>query len=107
MEIKNDSMCSNEVRKAGLLLVKAAELGMDVTGYGELAVNNSFGNVYLWLEDYSFSLYIGLGSDRVIACWSSSEDGREEFYPLEDCTSLDTLEDWAAYCQREDERIHA
>jgi hypothetical protein len=55
MEIRNNSMCSNEVRKAGLLLAKAAELGMDVTGYGEIAVNNSSGNVYIWLEDYAFS----------------------------------------------------
>ena len=107
MEIRNNSMCSNEVRKAGLLLAKAAELGMDVTGYGEIAVNNSSGNVYLWLEDYAFSLYIGLGSNRIVACWSSTEDGREELYGLEDCTLLATLEDWAAFCQREDERIHA
>lgn len=107
MEIRNNSMCSNEVRKAGLLLVKAAELGMDVTGYGELAVNNSSGNVYLWLEDYAFSLYIGLGSDRVIACWISSEDGREEFWPLKNGTLLEMLEAWAARCQQKDEHIHA
>ena len=107
MEIKNSNMCKNEVRKAGLLLVAASELGMNVNGYGELALNYNSGNVYLWLEDYSFSLYIGLGSDRIIACWSSPEDGREEFYPLEACTSLYTLEDWAAYCQREDDHKFA
>ena len=107
MEIKNENMCNNEVRKAGLLLVAASELGMNVSGYGELAVNYNSGNVYLWLEDYSFSLYIGLNPDRIIACWSSSEDGREEFYFLEDCTPLSTLEDWAAFCQREDDRIHS
>jgi hypothetical protein len=107
MKIHNENMCNNEVRKAGLLLVAASELEMDVSGYGELAVNQNNGNVYLLLEDYSFSLYIDLGSDRIIACWMSSEDGREEFYPLEDCTTLHTLEDWAAFCQREDDYIHS
>lgn len=106
MNIITDNMCSNEVRKAGLLLTKAAELGMDATGYGELGVNPNSGNVYLWLEDYPFTLYIGLGSDRIIALWTSSEDGAEEEYPLENCTSLDTLNDWSAYCQRQDDHYH-
>jgi len=107
MNITTDNMCSNEVRKAGLLLTRAAELGMDVTGYGELAVNPNTGNVYLWLEDYAFTLYIGLGSDSIIALWTSSEDGTEEEYPLEACTSLYTLNDWSEFCQREDDRKHS
>lgn len=106
MNTITDNMCSNEVRKAGLLLIKAAELGMDVTGYGELGVNINTGNVYLWLEDYQFTLYIGLGSDRIIALWTSSEDGTEEEYALEACTILDTLNDWAEFCQRADDRRH-
>jgi hypothetical protein len=103
----NSKMCANELRKAGLLLVKASSLGMDVSGYGMLDVNLNSGNVYLWLEDYDFCLYIGLGSDDVVACWSSPEDGREEFYTLEDCTSLHTLEDWAAFNHRQDAHLHA
>lgn len=106
MNIITDNMCTNEVRKAGLLLTKAAELGMDATGYGELGVNLNTGNVYLWLEDYAFTLYIGLGSDRIHALWTSSEDGTEESITLEDCTQLDTIEGWAEFCQREDDRKH-
>ena len=106
MNITTENMCSNEVRKAGLLLTKAAELGMDASGYGELGVNLNTGNVYLWLEDYAFALYIGLGSDRIIALWTSFEDDTEEEYPLEDCTSLYTLNDWAEFCQRADDHKH-
>ena len=106
MNIQTDNMCSNEVRKAGLLLTRAAELGMDASGYGELAVNYNSGNVYLWLEDYSFTLYIDLGSDNVHALWTSSEDGNEEVITLEANTQLDTITGWAEYCQRQDEIKH-
>ena len=72
-------MCSNEVRKMGLLITEASRLGMDLGGYGETGVNQSNGNVYLWLEDYPFSLFIDLGSDDIQACWSDFDSGNEEF----------------------------
>lgn len=77
MEIKSD-LCSNAIRKVALLITKASDLGMDVSGYGEAAENQTSGNVYLWLEDYSFTLYISLGSDDVWASWSNPNDGEEE-----------------------------
>lgn len=73
------NLCSNALRKVALLITKASDLGMDISGEGEAAENQNSGAVYLWLEDYPFTLYIGLGGvDTVYALWSSSQDGREE-----------------------------
>ena len=89
------NLTANELRKAALLITKAADLEMDVGGYGETAVNNSNGNVYLWLEDYPFSLFIPLGgSDRIHACWSDPYFGDEETIDAHDLT-LHDLEAWA------------
>lgn len=93
MEI-NSKLTSNELHKAGLLLVKAAELGMDVSGYGQLDVNKGSGNVYLWIEDYNFCLYIPMGSDwTVMACYSCPVDGEEETRKAGN--SMPALEKWA------------
>ena len=93
MEIKSN-LCSNATRKIGLLITKASELGMDISGYGMADENNSSGNVYLWLEDYPFTLYIGLGSDTIYALWSNPEDGEEIETEVEG-KRLSDLEDWA------------
>lgn len=88
------NLCSNALRKVALLITKASDLGMDISGYGEAAENQNSGYVYLWLEDYPFTLYIGLGSDIVYALWSSSLDGREEEIDTE-LMSLYHLTEWA------------
>jgi hypothetical protein len=72
MEIKSN-LCSNATRKIGLLIVAASQLGMDVSGYGYADENRHSGNVYLWLEDYDFTLYIALGSDDIWASWFNPE----------------------------------
>ena len=77
MEIKN-SLCGNSVRKIGLLITKAADLGMDVGGYGFAGENQNSGNVYIWLEDYPFCLYIALCSDdEIMVNWTNPDDGEE------------------------------
>ena len=68
---------SNDLRKAALLILEASRLGMEISGFGYIGVNNSNGNVYLLCEDYSFSLYIGLGSDDIHAQWSCPNCGEE------------------------------
>ena len=93
MEIKHD-LCSNAIRKGALLITKADDLGMRLDGYGELGENSGNGNVYLWLEDYNFSLYIDLGSDDIKACWSSPVDDREEIISVEGMNYLQ-LEQWS------------
>jgi hypothetical protein len=94
MDIEKD-LCANALRKIALLITKAADLGMDLSGYGQAAENKYSGNVYLWLEDYAFTLYIGLGgNDRINALWSNPYDGEEETIDTHDLTLLD-LETWA------------
>jgi hypothetical protein len=93
MEITSN-LCSNATRKIGLLITKASDLGMDIGGYGEASENTSSGNVYLWLEDYSFTLYIGLGSDSIYALWTNSNDG-EEIEVEVGSMSLFDLQAWA------------
>lgn len=93
MEIKTNT-CANVTRKMALLILKASDLGMDISGYGFADENTNSGNVYLWLEDYPFTLYIGLGSDEVMATWSDPYDGEEEDTETEG-KSLHDLETWA------------
>jgi hypothetical protein len=93
MEIKSN-LCSNATRKTALLITKASELGMDISGYGFADENQSSGNVYLWLEDYQFTLYIGLGSDDIYASWSDPMNGDEEEIEVGNKT-LAQLELWA------------
>lgn len=92
MEIKSN-LCSNATRKIGLLIVCAANLGMDISGYGDAEENQNSGNVFLWLEDYPFTLYIGLGSDTIYAMWSNPDDGEEHEIAV-GSQSLDDLCDW-------------
>jgi hypothetical protein len=105
MEISN-VLSNNELRKAALLITEASRLGMDVSGYGQLDVNMSNGNVYLWLEDYPFSLYIDLGSDKVQACWSEYESGGEEFTDVNG-QSLYEIEQWCVTNERHYEENEA
>ena len=90
----NQNLCSNALRKAALLITKASDLGMDVSGYGEAGENQNSGNVYLWLEDYPFTLYIGLGSDTIYANWSNPNNGEEEDIDIEAMPLFD-IEAWA------------
>lgn len=90
----NENLCNNAYRKIAKILTKASDLGMDLSGYGEADENKSSGHVYLWLEDYPFTLFISLGSDEVQAVWSSPIDGEEIEIPVGD-QSLEDLESWA------------
>jgi len=93
MEIKSN-LCSNVTRKIGLLITQASVLGMDLSGFGVADENTTSGNVYLWLEDYPFTLYIGLGSDRIYACWSNPDNGDEEVIEVTSDMGLDYLIQW-------------
>jgi hypothetical protein len=102
MEITQE-LCSNAKRKVGLLIKKACELDMNIMSFGEAGENQSNGNVYLWLEDYPFSLYIDLGSDDIKACWSSAIDGEEEIIEVgKKC--LFELQSWAYKLEESDQQ---
>lgn len=93
MEI-NNKLGNNAIRKVALLITKASELGMDVSGYGEASENNMSGYVYLWLEDYPFTLFIDLGSDDIQALWTNFDNG-EEISISVNSMSLFALNEWA------------
>ena len=99
MEIKQD-LCSNALRKTALLITKASDLGMNISGYGEIGENPNSGNVYLWLEDYPFCLYIGLGSDTIYANWNNPNNGEEEDIDIEAMPLFD-IESWAYKLENE------
>jgi len=95
---KLNDMCEWEREKAIFLIKIAQDLGMDTSGYGELAVNSNSGYTYLWLENYNFSLYMPINcklkKSDVVALWTSSDNGAEEDFNLKDETSLKNIEDW-------------
>ena len=101
MDINLKNMCTNEVRKVALLITKAANLGMDVAGYGAADVNSSSGYVYLWLEDYPFTLYIPPSERNTIyALWTNTENGDEEETTVHG-KNLDRLLKWCKHLDDE------
>lgn len=89
------NLCANAMRKAALLITKAADLGMNLSSCGEAGENSTNGNVYLWLEDHPFALFIDLsGGDRIQACWNGTMTDAEEMIDVEGMT-LHALEAWA------------
>ena len=93
MDIQNN-LSSNALRKVALLITKAADIEMVLSGYGQAAENPRSGYVYLWLEDYPFTLFIDLGgSDRIRAMWTDPETGEEHEMDAHDATLFD-LESW-------------
>jgi hypothetical protein len=102
MEITQE-LCGNAKRKVGLLIKKACELDMNIMSFGEAGENPHSGNVYLWLEDYPFTLFIDLGSDDIQACWNSAMTDREEIIEVgKKC--LFELESWAYKLENEDQQ---
>lgn len=86
----------NELRKVALLITKATALGMDISGYGYAGVNNLSGAVFIFLEDYPFTLFIDLGSDEIKACWTDPNSDQEEIISAEE-ESLYALTEWADF----------
>lgn len=82
-------------KNAGRLLILAADLGMNVGEYGELGYNNVYGNTYLWLEDYQFTLFINDFNDTIKALYTCLIDGEETEFLIDENTDLETLETWA------------
>ena len=99
LTVNYSNMGKWEMEKAIFLQSIAVQLGMDISGYGEVNVNQNSGYTYLWLEDYNFTLYMPINCDLVksdvVALWTNPEDGEEISYDLSNTTTLRTLENWA------------
>ena len=104
MEINTKGMVNNELRKAALLIAKACDMNMDLTSYGEVGVNEYSGNVFLWVEDYPFTLYIPIGERNTIyALWTNTENGDEISTPTHG-KNLDRLMKWCDSLDRQNLR---
>lgn len=105
MKTNYENMGKWEIEKAIFLQKVAVDLGMDVSGYGEVAVNRNSGYTYLWLEDYSFCLYMPINCDLikedVYALWSNFKTGEEIEMSLENETTLNDLENWVESLDKE------
>ena len=101
MQISNE-LTNTEIQKVAALISAAGNIGMDVSGYGEAACNANSGNVYLWLEDYPFCLYIApCGEWDIWVNWTDSIDGEEHEEPLTDFKNLQAIYDWCEELQKQ------
>lgn len=93
-----DTMTNWEREKAQFILRCSLNLGMRIDGYGELALNQFSGNVYLWLEDYPFALYMpincDLSTEDVFVLWTDTNDGTEHEMSLSNFSDLEDIYQW-------------
>ena len=98
MKYKFDKMGSWERQKAVYLIGICEDLGYNLNGYGEVNVNENSGYVYVWCEDYNFSLYMPITCELikndVYALWTNSYNGNEEEISIKDM-DLNDIEKWA------------
>ena len=106
MNYKLDTMGSWERSKSCFLIETAQNLGMNVSGYGELAVNPNSGYTYLWLEDYSFTLYMPISCELkksdVYVLWTNPETGEEIEESLSEFSDLDDIYNWIETLEAEE-----
>ena len=107
MEYKLNDMCDWERQKAIFLMSEAEKLDIKLNNnsYGEIAVNQNSGYVYLWIEDYNFSLYMPINCELVktdiSALWSCPECGQDEETSLKEEDSLKDIEERIEDIQKE------
>lgn len=81
MNVNYESMVAWEQQKAVYLQQTALNLDMDLDGHGDIGVNRSSGYTYLWMEEYSFVLYMPiyceLQPSDVWVMYMDSETGEE------------------------------
>jgi len=94
-------MCQWEREKAIFLMgIAENRLNLDLEGHGELGMNENSGNVYLWLEDAQFTLFMPINCElkledvQVMAM--NDETGEEFECNLERKDTVETLEEWAS-----------
>ena len=89
-------------KNAAKIIMKAVDLGMNLDGYGFLDYNSTYGNTYLWLEDYPFTLYINDFDNTIKVSYTCSYDGEE--WERNVGNSLDKLEAWVQRCYKKSEK---
>ena len=102
MDIKIDKKYTlRNTYQMGTLLQTAAKLGIEISGYGELAVNQQSGNTYLWLEDYIRTLYLDCcEKTSVSVLWTCPNCGDESTRTLNKLDTIESLDEWASSLMR-------
>lgn len=87
-----------ELEKGLYLINIASKLKMELNEYTIIDVNNNSGYVYLWCENYNFSLYMPINCDLikadVYALYTNFENGEESEISCKDFTHVSQIEDW-------------
>jgi hypothetical protein len=96
---KLNTMCHWERKKAIYLMnVAENELNMDLDGYGEIGVNNNSGNVYLWIENFNFSLFMPINCELqltdIYVHHFNFETGKESEKLLTDFDNIKDIYNW-------------
>lgn len=89
---------NNQLRKLALLIIEAGRLGFDLSEYGYAAENENSDNVYIWLEDEPYCIFIGPCDDTIYASWSNPENG-DEFETETAGKSAHDLDQWVCACE--------
>lgn len=87
-----------ELEKALYLIKVAKDLNMQLGEFTIVDVNNTTGNVYLWDENYMFSLYMPINCELqksdVYVLYTDFDNGDEIEIDLADITNVDEIEYW-------------
>ena len=67
MKVDFEEMVEWEQRKASILIQAALRLGYNLSGEGEIGVNQDSGNIYLWLGEEPYILYMPIYCDQDIS----------------------------------------
>ena len=85
-----------ELEKALFLINTANKINMELNEYTIVDVNNNSGYVYLWNENYNFSLYMPINCELqksdVYALYSDFDNGEETEIDLSDINHVNELE---------------
>lgn len=88
-----------ELEKALYLIKVANQINMQLSEYTIVDVNNTSGYVYLWEENYNFSLFMPINCELqksdVYALYTDSMNGEEFDISLIDVTDVTEIELWA------------
>ena len=79
MEVsKNVLNNADNINRLALLLTAISKLDMDVSGYGQIDVNQNSDYLYVWCDLYNFTSYIN-SDNEINFMWTCGYCGAEHF----------------------------
>ena len=104
VDFREENFCGWEMTKALFILSVANVMEINLSSYGELAVNNNSGYTYLWLEDYGFTLYMPINckleKSEIYVSFLSNLNNDEIERPLTEFDNLYKIEKWIEQLQK-------